>query len=1160
MAQTLLIGLGGTGSRVVGNVVKELRKNNKGINSNGNIYCAVLDTDSNDNSNLERNNPGLPVIATGGTDTIGTYLNRYSYLNPASWCPMSTLLAGETISNGASEVRIKSRIAFMNCIESGKLDTLKELINDMLKNNDGKSSIRIMIVSSLSGGSGSGMFIQVALWLRQYLAGSDVLIRGIFLLPDIFIQHGANVSERKMAHYANAYAAIRELNIISMTQLKPDEIDLLAPIQIQGLFDSSKLGINKSKPVFDFSFFIDDKDANGVTLNTIQDYEKMVAHIVYMQLYAPMKTQMYSEEDNLYTNRVGAQNTEYGSCSTAKVVYPFESVLEYCALRATEDSLTEGWLTIDEEVNALVREKKERERDGDYSGGNIDKAAEYVRQFDNLVPKKEEDLTTPVSRFFNSIAKDVKNKTVVGDGTKETDKADDFVDSIIKKQQIEVLVSDINKKNGVDARKKDPDAYVKQEHDVERLKKDVEEDQNTINKAITAFEGAIDEHVRKVVDAVFPLNMGNINAADVKPSTVFGLLTKPSEENQDKREFIHPVAARYVLYKLVEKLENDRKAAERLISTERTNLLVKWSDQNAFDNPKTKNKESTPTDYLESKKWYQGEENFTNNFEKGYARFINNKVRACDEYEKMYLQVKAYAAIVDRVKCLINKLEAFFADLGDVRKSIDSRLAKNISSGREKDGKILYVYDGKDAKEAMYQSLGLKNDNDKSSKSINKSIVESVYGMVCAEKRPSASANAQYRDRDIVYVFIRDTMDEFKGKIKNDPEKMKKVDLDICQAIFKASDMEFEANGAKGFNSEDRLVDNKEIIQQETDARHKTAFNGYKNKLERLAAVSLQYVDETPGELGSKHTLEKTFWGFDPEVEKTFGAAKALGCDIEKMPRGAYPKNELCCYHSVYGLTSDYIPKFYENDEGLYYKYYCSRIKNMLDILANNQGKPNADAEAAYILTPHLDKTWHRYLPYLTKAKRDQFANDFYRGIWLAIAYGTIKCNKDGNACIRRSLGAVYEDIELQHDGLPVKTTDVAALVNALRADPTFVDQDIPRLEKQFAADIRGLDSYEGTRVLQELTKSSSEYNPVKVVTRYAAAVGYIKDVHNKMLEALQSIASDMVTAYGMERDEESANAAKYRILKRIYDSGESKNKESKFEQWIEQFNAYKIK
>ena len=55
MEQTILIGLGGTGSRVVNNVVKEIGANKK-TTENEEICCAVLDTNVNDNELIENSN------------------------------------------------------------------------------------------------------------------------------------------------------------------------------------------------------------------------------------------------------------------------------------------------------------------------------------------------------------------------------------------------------------------------------------------------------------------------------------------------------------------------------------------------------------------------------------------------------------------------------------------------------------------------------------------------------------------------------------------------------------------------------------------------------------------------------------------------------------------------------------------------------------------------------------------------------------------------------------------------------------------------------------------------------------------------------------------------------------------------------------------------
>ena len=360
MAQTLLIGLGGTGSRVVNNVVKELHKNGKRIND-GQICCAVLDTNVNDNESIVDSNTGVPVVPTSKAMKIRDYFAQYHHLHMESWCPQAPAFMEESMIDGASELRMKSRVAFMDCLESGVIDQLELLINEVLKNNSG-SKIRVMIVSSLSGGTGSGMFIQVALWLRKFLSESEITIRGIFLLPDVFVSTIQDIKTNKttsVRHYCNAYAAIRELNALSKI-MKSNAVELAEPIVLGKLFDSTK-DSDYGKPVYDLAFFVDDKDEHGVRLESIGEYERMVSQLVYMQLYAPMKNDMYSEEDNFFLTGFENEEPLYGSCGTSKAVYPVESVKTYCAIRGVRDSLTGGWMKIDGEIDAAIEERKQAE-------------------------------------------------------------------------------------------------------------------------------------------------------------------------------------------------------------------------------------------------------------------------------------------------------------------------------------------------------------------------------------------------------------------------------------------------------------------------------------------------------------------------------------------------------------------------------------------------------------------------------------------------------------------------------------------------------------------------------------------------------------------------------------------------------------------------------
>ena len=273
------------------------------------------------------------------------------------WCPYSTSFGRETMLAGASEMRIKSRIAFMDIIENRDILELEQEIERIFSVREDES-VRVMIVTSLSGGTGSGMFIQFALWLRRFFNARNCKtnFRSVFLLPDVFIRTVESIRDnpRKVRyHYGNAYAAIRELNAINKVTegYKPEK-----PIVIEGLFDSDDPARDR---VFDFSFFVDDIDKRGVSFKTIGEYEALVANMVFMQLYAPMVSEMESVEDNLYRTLHAASEPLYGSCGTSKAEYPIDDVLEYCALTASKEALSEGWNKIDTEINARKEEERQ---------------------------------------------------------------------------------------------------------------------------------------------------------------------------------------------------------------------------------------------------------------------------------------------------------------------------------------------------------------------------------------------------------------------------------------------------------------------------------------------------------------------------------------------------------------------------------------------------------------------------------------------------------------------------------------------------------------------------------------------------------------------------------------------------------------------------------
>lgn len=1154
MAQTLLIGLGGTGSRVVNNVVRELHLNNREIND-GNICCAVMDSNANDNEELVGSNTGVPVIPTSKAQKIRDYFADYHHLHMETWCPSSPTFLEESMIDGCSELRMKSRVAFMDCLESGVIDRLERLINDVLRNNSG-SKIRIMLVSSLSGGTGAGMFIQVALWLRQFLSQSQITIRGIFLLPDVFVSTVKDIRDNKtttVRHYCNAYAAIRELNAISKI-MKSNSAEISGRIAIDGLFDS-QVDRDSGKPIFDFAFFVDDKDQNGVPLESIAEYERTVAQLVYMQLYAPMKDDMYSEEDNAFLSFVENDEPLYGACGTAKAVYPVESVKTYCAVRAAKDSLTTGWRKIDAEIEALVEERKQAQKDGIFTGDEIDVRKQFIKLFDEKISVPVDQVGS--DRFFLTISRDTKNEErKTSDGKihiSYTDKVGDFL-KLLKLQRIETLV---NKHSGTDDYAIDKESFVADDHKKGDLLQKIKDDAAGLEEALDTFDAKVEEYADSIVGAVFPYSMG-----EVKPSnrcTIYGLLTKQDEKGDFS--FIHPVAARYVLYKLVEELENGIKGI--VLTDSRSEALSGGDVGTQFDNKSTAETETDPTAFLESKRWYQGESAFLDDFEGRYAEFIATKIALCQKYQKERLQVSVYKKLLERLNLLIQQLEAFFRNLDDVQTKLDETLGENIQETRGVVGKTLFVFGSPENKEAIYQSLDFELDT--SNVKINKGVIDAIYGRLCAEKRPSIPENAQYANVGVVAAFLQQTLAAFRDKIDGNTNNSEIVNMDIYTALCKESDVEFESREKKGKTP--GVLDDLDVTTGAVRAnnlaaqRHRSAFIACRDRLFRMAAPLLIYSKElSSDDMGTRTTREKAFWGFSPAVSAACPyMGTELGVNADLQADDAYGANELCCYRAVYGLEATYIPKFNELSGGAYYTSYAKVIDAMVRDAEGRQG------ERAYVRTPHLDKTWHTILPYITEEKRKQDEMEFFHGFWLAIAYGLIRTDKDGAIQLRRAVdggfgNSVEVDVPVLYKNKPIAKTDVLRLIDLLRADKVFTGTDLPRLEARFREELEEMINYADTDVLKGLTPKKDDLHPIDLIARYNETPRHNVRVSASLIGALEMIAGELAANYNAERSEAQLAEAKYSLCRRIYDSSKrTKGRSEIFQSWETAFKKYKV-
>ena len=157
LAPTLLVGLGGQGCKIVAMVSRLANEEQKKY-----LSFVAFDTDVNELRTIRRDYPDVRTVQTSSRLTVGEYL--YNDENAKNnWFPINNILNRKTPSEGAGQVRAISRLVMDTAIRSGDLEPLHEAIDNLYKltSEESTQATRIVIISSLAGGTGSGRFIQL---------------------------------------------------------------------------------------------------------------------------------------------------------------------------------------------------------------------------------------------------------------------------------------------------------------------------------------------------------------------------------------------------------------------------------------------------------------------------------------------------------------------------------------------------------------------------------------------------------------------------------------------------------------------------------------------------------------------------------------------------------------------------------------------------------------------------------------------------------------------------------------------------------------------------------------------------------------------------------------------------------------------------------------
>lgn len=288
MQNHLIIGLGGTGGKIIRALRKQIYQTLRQEDPD-NVNLRYLYVDSDD-ALMKSDAPSwktlgrsvqLPkksqlLIRGMGLDGVIDELQSHPSIRPwigsrAIWDDILRSAKGAQIAGG--QKRRLGRFLFANKVGAFNA-AVGELVNEMTQG--GQSEVAFHICCGLAGGTGSGTVVDVVSQLRSvYGPGSNVRITIYALLPERL----PNPTWAGGNYHANGYAALRELNALSVDRWRPH--DLSGRKQKSGGLQGREAERLDLQDPFNGCYIFTDENAAGYRVDVNDTLPEIVASFLY---------------------------------------------------------------------------------------------------------------------------------------------------------------------------------------------------------------------------------------------------------------------------------------------------------------------------------------------------------------------------------------------------------------------------------------------------------------------------------------------------------------------------------------------------------------------------------------------------------------------------------------------------------------------------------------------------------------------------------------------------------------------------------------------------------------------------------------------------------------------------------------------------------------
>ena len=298
MVPTVLVGVGGTGAEVLLRVRRLIEESYGSLGKFPILSFLWVDTDKDykignpeaSGSPLKDNEKHWARVSGKEVSDIMRNMHKYPWIE--SWFPQELERNIGALEAGAGQIRACGRFAFFYnyheikarfneaCNRVKGHENFMQDTYDIRVNNTG---LNVFLVGSLSGGTGSGMLVDLGYCIRDWLKGQgSPLITAITPMPNAFA--GIKVGDRVLA---NGYAALMELSYFS--DYRTEYVEQFS----SGLVDE----VRDTRPPFDFTYLVGTK--NGEAEFNLDQLRELISQNIFFDLTSDFAPHKRSIRDNM---------------------------------------------------------------------------------------------------------------------------------------------------------------------------------------------------------------------------------------------------------------------------------------------------------------------------------------------------------------------------------------------------------------------------------------------------------------------------------------------------------------------------------------------------------------------------------------------------------------------------------------------------------------------------------------------------------------------------------------------------------------------------------------------------------------------------------------------------------------------------------------------